>query len=179
MKKRKGFSLSHVHERSDLHGGTPIYGKAPRLTHAFEINRCPYNASQLTDNEKTESERRAEALAAREAFKAKRRGSKMVAKDRPRPVLKPQPPLALAVDQAAFQAELNREHWNERRTQYLDKAYTERDPNSLAYAGIRGEEQCNQSESAREAFKTNRRIRDVTSKAVTKDRSVQRQTRRA
>ena len=93
------------------------------LTRSFETERCPFNARQLADQDKSEAERRREL----DAFKAKRRGSPMVKKQRPHPVLKPSPALAAGPDRAAHNDQIGREHRQARRAAWLAEALAARD----------------------------------------------------
>lgn len=78
--------LSHAHERTDLRADNPLYERAGSLRAAFDTKR--------------EGE---------DAERAVRRESFMVKRERPKPVLRPSPALALGPDGAAFDARWNSE----------------------------------------------------------------------
>ncbi len=93
---------------------------APDLTSTFETQRCAFNARQMRDDGKSEAERR------KEAFKAKRRGSQMIKKDRPRPALKPSPKLAQGPDRTAHNNALAKDHAEARQQQKIARLKTAR-----------------------------------------------------
>ena len=76
--------------RSDLPGTTPsLDNRRGELRPSFEANSDPAKAAQRADLAKTEAQRRA---------------SQMVKQDRPQPVQRPRPALALGPDGTSFNA---------------------------------------------------------------------------
>ena len=71
----------------------------------FERERCPFNAAQIDDERKSESERRREAMQAEDKRKADR-GSYMIKRQQPKPVLRPGRTLSNEPDREKFNAEL-------------------------------------------------------------------------
>lgn len=179
--KKLASRLSYGHERPDLFGSTPIYGKAPRMTLGFEKNRCLLHAKQLRDTDKSESERRREL----EAFKTKRRGSQMVKKDRPQPVAKPSPQMAYGPDSSAFSATWDNEHRNARRAKRLAEAKTIRSElhdhiDYLDQETRHVETKKNQGRNGhasigeKEAFKIRRRVQVESQRVISKAKEFQR-----
>ncbi|MEQ9489556.1 MAG: hypothetical protein RIM72_11250 [Alphaproteobacteria bacterium] len=127
-------SPSFAHSRADLPGTDALRGKVAPLTHNFETQRCEFNARQLADAGKTEAERRTEAQE-----RTTRRESFMVKRQKPQPVLRPSPALALGSDRTAFDAEWDRERVDARHHQSREERKAAfkslRDPQSRAARG--------------------------------------------
>lgn len=145
--------LSYTHERPDLFGGSPLYGKTPMLTQSFGKQRCPLHAKQLKDLSKNEAERRREL----ETFKAKRRGSEMIKKDRPKPVAKPSPQMAFGPDSATFNAAWASERRSARRAARLEEAQGD-----------------HESLTEKQAFKIKRRAEAKTRQALSQSKAFRR-----
>lgn len=107
MAKDTGIGSYSYANRADLPGGEPrFYASAPKAQDAFDNARDPLIAAQKRDMGKSEAQRRFELTRRDES------GSRMVQQDRPKPVLKPSPALAMGSDRAAF----NRAWWDEHRS---------------------------------------------------------------
>lgn len=110
MAKDTGIGSYSYANRADLPGGEPsFYASAPKSREAFDNARDPLIAEQKRDLGKSEAQRRFEQ--SRRTDSGLDRGSDMIRRDRPKPVLKPSPALAMGSDRAAF----NRAWWDEHR----------------------------------------------------------------
>ncbi|SFF97085.1 hypothetical protein SAMN05518801_104250 [Novosphingobium sp. CF614] len=87
MNAPRNSRASHAHDHADLRADNPLYDRAGSLRESFEAQRPDDNP---------------ERAARRESF--------MVKRQRPQPVLRPSPSLALGSDAAAFDAQ-----WNDER----------------------------------------------------------------
>ena len=96
---------------------------AESITPKFEMERCELNARQLRDVGTTEAERRAKFKESRRV----ERGSDMVRRDRPAPVLKPSPRLASGPDRTSYNDRLSAEHKAARRAEWIAEAKAVRD----------------------------------------------------
>ena len=106
MKNDTGKGSFSYANRHDLPGGEPdFYARTPQAGREFDNNRDPLIARQNADMEKSESRRRFELTR-----KSSERGSDMVGRHAPKPVLKPSPALAFGADRAAFNRQWQREH---------------------------------------------------------------------
>lgn len=97
--------------------------RAESITPKFEMERCEFHARQLQDAGTTEAERRAKFKDSRR----EERGSDMVRRDRPAPVLKPSPRLASGPDRTSFNDRLSAEHEATRRAEWIAEAKAVRD----------------------------------------------------
>ncbi|WP_375210601.1 hypothetical protein [Hyphococcus sp.] len=105
MRKDDGLgSYAHLN-RDNLPGGQPsFYDTAPQAGKSFEYARDPLIAAQHADMQKSEHQRR---------FEAMRRGSQnlsMVEREQPKPTHRPPPSLAMGPDRAAFQRRWREDH---------------------------------------------------------------------
>lgn len=96
---------------------------AEPITPKFEMERCEFHARQLQDAGTTEAERRAKFKDSR----CEERGSNMVRRDRPAPVLKPSPRFASGPDRTSFNDRLSAEHEAARRAEWIAEAKAVRD----------------------------------------------------
>ena len=87
--------LSYAASRQDLPGRGTIQPRAGSARDAFQLSRCDMIAAQLEPSKSTAGSGR---------------GSKMVGRQRPNPVLKPSPALSMGADAAAFNSQWEREH---------------------------------------------------------------------
>jgi len=92
-------SLSYAQDNQHNLPGPPpkAQSTAPEIRNEFDQNRDPYIALQKADLNKSEAERRREASA-----RTERRDSFMVARDQPKPTLRPGTHMAYGPDRAAF-----------------------------------------------------------------------------
>lgn len=98
LKPEKRTGMSDAHLRPDLKAQNPLYARSGTSRSAFDHERCPLNARVLADQDKTEAERRLDAMArgerhiivpaSFEAFIARRKPAK-IKHEEPRPTLKP------------------------------------------------------------------------------------------
>lgn len=98
LKPNKRTGMSDAHMRPDLKAQNPLYARVGTSRSAFEYERCHLNARVLADQNKTEAQRRHEAMvrgerhiivpASFEAFIAQRKPTK-IKHEEPRPALKP------------------------------------------------------------------------------------------
>ena len=112
--KRKWSSVSYSYRhRASMPGKTPaLYKAAPNVRMGFKIAENPLIREQFADMRLTEAQRRRKAIAQRNEAQS---GSQMVKDDKPQPVLKPSPVLALGPDASAF----NR-RWAEERLRAIN-----------------------------------------------------------
>jgi hypothetical protein len=109
--KDTGIGSYSYANRADLPGGEPrFYANAPKTREAFDNARDPLIAEQKRDLEKSEAQRRFEQ--SRRTDSGLDRGSDMIRRDQPKPVLKPSPALSMGPDRAAF----SRAWWDEHRS---------------------------------------------------------------
>ncbi len=88
---------------------SPLQGKVPGMRREFDRNRDPFKRAELDDLKKTESQRRSESERWEDQVKDYRRGSTMVAKDKPRHDLRPPRDLSKESDRLKFAHEWMRE----------------------------------------------------------------------
>lgn len=111
MTKDTGQGSYSYANRADLPGGEPrFYANAPKSREAFDNARDPLIAEQKRDLGKSEAQRRFEQ--SRRTDPGLDRGSDMIRRDQPKPVLKPSPALSMGPDRAAF----SRAWWDEHRS---------------------------------------------------------------
>ncbi len=97
---RLSYSYSH---RDKTPGSQPqMYSVRPNVAMAFQRNRDPLIAAQIDAGKKSELERR---------------GSHMIAQQKPAPKLKPSPQLSHGADRAAFYAGMSLDHLQAKKTQ--------------------------------------------------------------
>jgi hypothetical protein len=107
--KDTGIGSYSYANRADLPGGEPsFYANAPKSREAFDNARDPLIAAQKRDLEKSEAQRRFEQ--SRRTDSGLDRGSDMIRRDQPKPVLKPSPALSMGPDRAAFNRAWSDEH---------------------------------------------------------------------
>ncbi|MCB1682368.1 MAG: hypothetical protein KDI65_10605 [Alphaproteobacteria bacterium] len=113
MRKDDGLGSYAYLNRDNLPGGQPsFYENAPDTGKSFQYARDPLIAAQHADMNKSEHQRRFEAMC---------RGPQnlsMVEREQPRPEHRPPPPLAMGADRAAFQRRWSQEQeraWKARR----------------------------------------------------------------
>lgn len=90
--------MSDAHLRPELRAQNPLYNRAGNVRLAFEQERCPLHARVVTDQNKTEAQRRHSVIARREqhivaaeTFEAliQKRKPSMIEQEQPSPVLRP------------------------------------------------------------------------------------------
>ena len=117
MQKDTGIGSYSYANRANLPGGEPrFYSAAPKSREAFDNARDPLIAEQKRDLGKSEAQRRFEQ--SRRTDSGLDRGSDMIRRDQPKPVLKPSPALSMGPDRAAFNRAWSDEH---RATRKKDK----------------------------------------------------------
>lgn len=114
-------TLSFANNRRDLPGRQDRITARARLARLFGRESDPLKEIQREDQHRTEAERRDHAArdAQTQATPAQGRGSRMVANDRPQPVLKPILALARDVDRASFETRWHDERQNAVRADLL------------------------------------------------------------
>lgn len=128
MTKDTGQGSYSYANRADLPGGEPrFYASAPKTREAFDNARDPLIAEQKRDLGKSEAQRRFEQ--SRRTDSGLDRGSDMIRRDQPKPVLKPSPSLSMGPDRAAF----SRAWWDEHRAARKKDKDKEPLPETSAY----------------------------------------------
>ncbi len=95
MQPMTRMSYAYTH-RDQMPGSQPaFYAATPKVAMRFQMNRDPLIAAQIGMNNKADDERR---------------GSDMIARQKPAPHLRPSPKFARGADQAAFYTQLSLEH---------------------------------------------------------------------
>lgn len=107
--------MSYAQEHIELAADNPLNAKTDALTPAFERQRCPLNAQQLSQDTMNSDNRDAE----REAFKAVRRGqgqgSQMIRNHKPHPELRPSHALSAGPKARSYTEDLEKERQRAKR----------------------------------------------------------------
>ena len=114
-KSRVSYSYRHTDR---LPGSSPqVYTARPEMHLQFDMTRDPLTAAQVADIGKSEVQRRREAQGL-EATLVERRASFMIARQQPKPVLRPSSSLARGPDATAFNAQLSED---DRRARFINE----------------------------------------------------------
>lgn len=112
MRPDTGIGSFAYANRDTLPGGQPsFYERSPPVGRSFEFARDPLIAAQHKDVQKSEARRRFDAMRTQSA-------SSMIAREQPKPVLRPPPSLAKGADRAAFNARWSDERLRARKERY-------------------------------------------------------------